>query len=349
MQISNILSNQLKFESNLEQVEPFMFGNVSVLSYENENDKEFLSEVPIWGLDPRLESFDNVTNYPFQKSFLTDQLSYNPNLDYIFNAKINESFEGENQEKKEEENQSNFFIYKKKNDQSTNIATQDIQIRPLFNITQTQNNEMLRNKTNRQMIPTKPEDIFRTRKYKDDNIISKCQIHFISYIFIFLNSIMKTLGFKEQFKDIDHKFKKHQNLDSFIELTQNATIKDIICHEISLKNSKFKEDLNYNINLCERIDNIIIENILNEKYINVFKYYYFQNKEKINLKDFGSENDLFVNLRQCKKKIITYQDKVKSFKEPDYENIYDRTVRDYYKVCRIDFYPGKKKNNCKYY
>ena len=45
-------------------------------------------------------------------------------------------------------------------------------------------------------------------KYHPDNMKTKIQVHFISFIFIFVNVVLRILGYKEQFDKIDYSLKK---------------------------------------------------------------------------------------------------------------------------------------------
>ena len=57
--------------------------------------------------------------------------------------------------------------------------------------------------------------------FRKDNILTKNQIHFISYIVLFINLVLGKLGIKEKFKKIDHNLKRKANYDYFQKILPN--------------------------------------------------------------------------------------------------------------------------------
>ena len=169
------------------------------------------------------------------------------------------------------------------------------------------------------------------RKYKRDNILTKFQAHFISYLIIFLNSVLRALEIKEEFKKIDYDLKKSISYDYFTKL-QGKTIKDVVSMKISPKYLNFGEK--HNQNLCESIDNQVVKNILSKNYLDFFQNYYYKNVKEINLKDFGLEEDQKVILsHKGKKRELTYQDKLDCFQDDKlYIALCDKHVKENYDI-----------------
>jgi len=92
----------------------------------------------------------------------------------------------------------------------------------------------------------------RHTKYSFDNIMSKIQTHYISFIINFVNDIIKTEFQKENyfFEDIAHKYKKIAN-HKYCQSLKNLQIKEILQKEIT-KISRIKNK-DHNKNICEKI------------------------------------------------------------------------------------------------
>ena len=61
--------------------------------------------------------------------------------------------------------------------------------------------------------------------FRKDNILTKNQIHFISYIVLFINLVLGKLGIKEKFKKIDHNLKRKANYDYFQKILEKKFMK----------------------------------------------------------------------------------------------------------------------------
>ena len=106
------------------------------------------------------------------------------------------------------------------------------------------------------------------------------------------------------------------------------TLGEIISMPIT---KRFKNiERNYNAELVKKIreKNIeVINNFLNYNYLSFFRNYYYKNCKKIYLKDFGSKDDSYILLSDEK---ITFQDKINSFGDENYANVYKKVVEELY-------------------
>ena len=164
---------------------------------------------------------------------------------------------------------------------------------------------------------------------RKDNILTKNQIHFISYIVLFINLVLGKLGIKEKFKKIDHNLKRKANYDYF----QKILGKKI--HEIiEMKPSrKFKvKDENYNKNLLMKVKNErILKKLFEETYKNFFVFYY-SSQRKISLSRYQNDDDKTEEFLEIPNKgVITFQDKLDRLnKGPNYTSEYKKTIMDYF-------------------
>ena len=123
-------------------------------------------------------------------------------------------------------------------------------------------------------------------KFSSDNIKTKVQCHFFSFLRQFVNFFLILFGYTEQFFDIDYNDKINSNKKTF-PLLKETPIGDILSKNIS---RKLKTQPNKQINLIiyqKVINNPIINNLLSEKYITLFKEIYYKSNPIINLKRYG--------------------------------------------------------------
>lgn len=195
----------------------------------------------------------------------------------------------------------------KENEINNNILGKKRGRKPLKGIQQKKNN-----------IRKKPP-----RKYDPDNIIIKNQAHYMNFIPEFKNCILKGFGIKRKFKKIDYYFKKNPKFKNFEEL-KGKTLGDILQLRISGKYKKTNK--NHNKNLYDEIKDLpVIKNILKENYMIFFKEVYYKSERKINLKKYGSDKILTLS-----EDIKTFQDKVNSFKDQKYAEIYKAMINQIY-------------------
>ena len=144
------------------------------------------------------------------------------------------------------------------------------------------------NKAGRYLLRKKRISAYKKReklhsKYDIDNVLRTIQVHYQKFIFNYINEILKYFGYNDQFCHINYKCKRVIKKKVFNEL-KTKRIGDILCQEISPKYRKiYIEDKDKNIKLYNKIiKNPIINNILSESYINLFRDIFYINKRHIN-------------------------------------------------------------------
>ena len=117
----------------------------------------------------------------------------------------------------------------------------------------------------------KPHD-----KKSFDNIITKVQVHFITFLINFSNDVIKEESGKDidlLFKDIDYKTKrnvKSENLESF----KRSKVEDILKNPVSKKFRSINE--NHNKEIYQQVVNIseIIKDYFNMNFVEIFEKYF---------------------------------------------------------------------------
>ena len=120
-----------------------------------------------------------------------------------------------------------------------------------------------------------------------DNLLRKVQVHYLSFIIKFLNTILLILNKKNiRFKKLDYKFKQNVRKD-FVDILKKSNIGEIISSKISGKYKKEKND-NFNENLLKKYkEDRILNKIFSENYLILFRKIYYKSQKKINLKEYG--------------------------------------------------------------
>jgi len=137
----------------------------------------------------------------------------------------------------------------------------------------------------------------------DDNVLTKIQVHFFTYLINITNDIIKSgFGKNGDFQQIKYDDKKNIKLDNIKKL-KNSKIKDILQMKISSKCRKYDENYNKNnyIKILETISNDTslnwITDFFHMNYLDLFEKYYnndnsFFGKEINISKETKSFNDL---------------------------------------------------------
>ena len=137
-------------------------------------------------------------------------------------------------------------------------------------------------------------------KNKDDNLLRKIQVHYITFIIAFINNVLKKLDYKEKFIILNYKFKSNVKAE-FVDKLKKETLGDIICEKKSPKFQKYNE--NKNLELYKKFsENEVLKNIFLENYIDFFRKIYYKSKRTINLKEYGINEviDLSPNVKMYK-------------------------------------------------
>lgn len=159
-----------------------------------------------------------------------------------------------------------------------------------------------------------------------DNILRKVHVHFLSFIVSYLNDILKYLGYKQKFLNLDYAFKVKADKATIKEL-QNTSIGLIISNKRSDK--YIGKNINHNKLLYEEIkDKEIIGKILSEKYLILFKKVYYRNNIIINLKEYGLEEKV-----KLSNNVKTYRDLLLK------KNVKEINKRDFTKCIKRHFIP----------
>lgn len=127
-------------------------------------------------------------------------------------------------------------------------------------------------------------------KSSTDNILSKIQNHYLSFIIDFLNNILKFLNYNQKFLKSDYNYRKNINIEHVNKLKMK-TLAEIVCIDISSKYKKYKK--NENKLICEQIkEKQVLKNILSENYLEFFKKVYYKSQNPINLNEYGLNEEI---------------------------------------------------------
>lgn len=146
-------------------------------------------------------------------------------------------------------------------------------------------------------------------KNSSDNLKRKIHVHFLSFIVSYLNEILKNLNYKQRFLQLDYYFKKNINNER-LKYIKKQSIGDIIRKPISYK---YKQNKYYNEIIYEQIkENEILNKILSQSYLNLFKNIYYKSNNIISLKEYGLNKYIFLST-----KVKMYKDLLYNIKDLD--------------------------------
>ena len=152
-------------------------------------------------------------------------------------------------------------------------------------------------------------------KNASDNLLRKIQVHYLSFIVVFLNEILSFLNLRQRFLNLNYTFKSNIKKE-FVNSLKAKTIGDIICTQISFK---YKRDLNYNYNIyAETKGNKVLNKIYSESYLYLFRKIYFKSNKIINLREYGLNKDIMLS-----DKAKMYKDLIKNLDNVYKKNIYN--------------------------
>ena len=144
--------------------------------------------------------------------------------------------------------------------------------------------------------------------------MTKLQVNFLTFLVNFINEILRHLRIKGNFSQIDYSYKKRVN-KKFISYLKGLNIGQVLLLGISPK--YIKKDTN--LNLYEKIiKNPVINNILSENYLTIFKNIYLRNERIVNMEKYGL-NKIF----QLSNNVKMYDDLIDKMKKKYGEGTYD--------------------------
>ena len=173
-------------------------------------------------------------------------------------------------------------------------------------------------------------------KFMNDNILSKLQVHYFSFIIEYANAVIAKFGYEEFFIKIDSKYKKIVNKKN-ISFLKGINIGYILSLDIS-RRFKNKNKEHNRILYDKVIENPIIKDLFSENYLTLFKNIYYENKKQINFKN----NDLNDIIMLTGKKIKTYDDLLAKIKS-SYNNEESRKYIKKLNYCIIKYYLSEDK------
>ena len=248
-----------------------------------------------------IDNYQKIPTLYYDESISRDYIS--ENLDKYFVYTYGSTNDSNNNEIKEQKEQK---------EQIENIEKKEKEIK-----------KIKAGRKRKREIEIDDENIKIHSKHNYDNIIRKIQVHFIKFIFSFINEILKNEGIRKIFYDIDYNIKKDIK-NKNVEILKTTEIGQILSQNISTKNrKKYKVDKEINNKLyLEVIKNESIRKILSETYINIFRNIYYKNKRDLN--DYGLNIKLSNNVK-------TYKDLLeKNIKDKKYIKEINNTVERCY-------------------
>ena len=159
-------------------------------------------------------------------------------------------------------------------------------------------------------------------KNTSDNLLRKIQVHYISFIVIFLNEILQILNYKQRFLKLCYMFKRNIK-KGFVNSLKAKTIGDIICNPIS---KQYKKDLNYNIYIYEQVKgDKVLKKIFSENYSLFFRKIYFKSRNTINLREYGLNKTIILS-----DNVKMYKDLFKKNEEYSYKRNMNNCVNHHF-------------------
>lgn len=145
----------------------------------------------------------------------------------------------------------------------------------------------------------------------DDNVLTKIQVHFFTYLINITNDIIKSgFGKNDDFQQIKYDDKKNIKLDNIKKL-KNSKIKDILQMKIS---NKSKKDETYNKNNYDEIVKLIEKDSSLKRINDIFEMNYLKFAK------------IFYISKSNYDKNITYSNETKSFNDLIKENKNDKKM-----------------------
>ena len=132
--------------------------------------------------------------------------------------------------------------------------------------------------------------------------------------------ILKSLGFREKFLNLNYKFKYVVNKEQLTKL-KNSNIGEIISNKISTRYKRIGE--NINSNLYKKFEtNKIFSKIFGMNYLVFFRMFFMKNDKNVDLRIFGIDKEITLS-----KKTKTYYELLENFKKKE-DEIYIKKVNE---------------------
>jgi hypothetical protein len=161
-------------------------------------------------------------------------------------------------------------------------------------------------------------------RFGKDNLKSKIQNHYISFIIDYVNYILPFLGNRKKFYKISHKEKiKKMNISSL----KDKNIGEILQKDVSPSFEKINVDENKKT-FDEIQDEPGVKDLFSENYLELFENIYYKNKRYINLSKYGKD----INIYLPNKRIKMFEDLLEkaNIKDNNINNIKEnRSNKDY--------------------
>lgn len=251
------------------------------------------------------ESFSNTKiKYPFDLQSGT----FNNIMLSIFQNNIKENPLIDNSD-------DNIYFIEKQTTKDKEISSNDSEER-LESENKNKNKFIIKKGIGRGRKRTKKLKYYRTHHFDSiDNNLRKIHINFITFIVYYINVILNQLNYKERFYNLSYSFKKRIN-KMILEDLKSQTIKDIISNTISKKYKNINKNINYEIVSKIESENLL-NKILSEKYIDLFKKVYFKNNRCIDLRKYGHNKIIILPkyIKMYKELLIKNEKKDKNIKK----------------------------------
>ena len=160
---------------------------------------------------------------------------------------------------------------------------------------------------------------YRHSKLTNDNIAKKIETHYLKFLILFLNVILKKLNCKQKFCGFNKQTELFSNASKAnIKTINNQTIKEILFLEITKKSKKYYEEDKYK-NKSVYVEVLMnfpqMNDLFEKKVIDIFnEIYYDENHRNLKLIDLNKYNiNLIIDLK--KEKLENFEDLLNKKKE----------------------------------
>ena len=146
-------------------------------------------------------------------------------------------------------------------------------------------NNSIENNKNHEKIQFLNKKRGRHNKYSTDNIFRRINVHYLKFLILFLNEVLKILKIEGEFKDINYSFKRNLNKTKFSQIKKEALI-----YFLQLDNNGKYKNKNFNKKLYTQIENncknncgnyMVLNKLMSKSFIEIFKDIYIKNKKDI--------------------------------------------------------------------